>query len=85
MGGAPITITLFKNGIHIPYADPELVTSKALEEEMLRSFNAGEDDRDLATRLLHDRGLLKRVKVAVDSYAALDRREEVCPGEAVPI
>lgn len=80
MSGAPITITLYEDGIHITFATPEIITSPALEAEMRRAFDAGEDPMVLADRLLYERGLARLVRFAVDVAYAEDRREEPYPG-----
>lgn len=85
MGGAPITITLYQNGIHVTYGRPELVSAPALEAEMRRSFDAKEEEESLAARLLFDRGLAEIVDVAIDCWYAVDRRDEVFPGTPAPL
>lgn len=84
MSGAPITITLYENGIHITYATPDFIASPALEAEMRRAFDAGEDGTILADRLLYERGLAKLVRFAIDVAYADDRRDEEYPGAPAP-
>ena len=85
MGGAPIALTLYRNGIHLSHGEPALISSPELEAEMRRSFDAGEDDRDLAGRLIDERGLGKLIAVAIDLYWAEDKRDVDCPGGIVPV
>jgi hypothetical protein len=85
MGGAQITVTLYRNGIHLTCAEPALVSSPELEAEMRRGFDAGEDDVQLAGRLLFDRELVKVVAPAIDVYWAEDKRDVDCPGGLVPV
>ena len=79
MGGAPIILTLYKNGIHLSHGKPSFISAPALEEEMRRSFDAHEDDWALASRLIDERGLVKLISVAIDTYECIDKRGEVYP------
>ena len=85
MGGAPVTLTLYRNGIHLSHGEPALISSPELEAEMRRSFDAREDDWALAARLIDERGLDQVVTVAIDTYAADDERDVDCPGGLVPV
>jgi len=80
MSGAPITFTLYKNGIHITHGRPEFVTDADLEEEMRDAFDAGRDPVPPWESPLGD-----LIDVAVDCLFAEDKRGEVYPGAPVSL
>jgi len=76
MSGAPITVTLYKNGIHVTYSEPSLVTNKALRAEMQRAFDAKEN----VEAAIWNGSLTKLadgIKYAVDSISVEDKRDEL--------
>jgi hypothetical protein len=79
MSGAPITFTLYKNGIHITYGDPEFVHDAEIEAQMRAAFDAGTDAAPF------DSPLGDLIRVAVDCLWAEDKRGEVYAGTPVSL
>ncbi|MCX5745861.1 MAG: hypothetical protein NT062_25575 [Proteobacteria bacterium] len=77
MGGAPITFTLYANGIHISHGDPAFVTDRELEARMRAAFDAGQDALNICDPLL------ELVDVAVDCGWVVDARSTPFDGKPV--
>lgn len=73
MGGAPITVTFYQNGIHVTESDPAFFEDPALAAEMARAFDAKDEER-----LNQLSGPVTRnVPCAVDTVGFADARGEL--------
>jgi hypothetical protein len=83
MGGAPITVTLYKNGIHVTLSQPELFSAPELERGMARAYDEGQDVDSMLWYGGALAPLLDHVAVAIDCVFGQDRRHETHPGTPV--
>ena len=79
MGGAPITFTLYANGILVTHRDPEFVTDATVEAQMRADFDAGRE------AIPTDPAMTDEIAVAIDYYWAIDKRNETYEGTPVPL
>lgn len=78
MGGAPITVTLWADGISVSHARTPLVHHAGWEAELRRALDAGEDvEASLFSGKLAP--VLGLAQVAVDCVWVEDRRHEPFP------
>jgi hypothetical protein len=75
MGGAPIDIVLYANGIHIPYARQELHCNPALERRLGEAFDRG--DQTTINEITDS--LLPLIDVAIDTIHVADGRPGFYP------